>query len=429
MKHGWPAAVFSALTLAAGAIRAAAVAGFGPANCVSLSRSNAGTCVLRTKCAGQDLSSFDVSFDCLAQSGSRQTHSMGIGSFDQEEEYDTDLTCQECLPPATAVASSAVAGATAGVSLASVSVSREVAKLQGARLVDEPAPKAEWYGPEECVGIWRDDKSGSCVMQTDCDKDTQLDVYEFGLVCVDEDNEMTRHLFGMGSFGHKETFNTLIKCSKCQALDEYMNGNKAVNALGKMVGGMKDDLTEVSGAVSKLNAEVFPQKAAAPASAPAAASPAPAMAPAKPVKAAAPPAKFLLAAAKEASPPQPQEPQPQTRPSPKQDVTVAEESGDVVQHVKVKKSQVQEASMQDILAAAVKGAEDRGAVFSTAKKQELANKEDRAAKVAPVTLHQADQEVVAQKHPVAQHEYITNEDDDDEDAEEDHSKDAEEDED
>merc|ERR1740130_2199352 len=77
----------------------------------------------------------------------------------------------------------------------------------------------------------------------------------------------------MGSFGHKETFNTLIKCEKCLALDEYMNGGKAIGALTKMVKGMKEDLSGVTGQVSKLNQEVFP-KVAGPAGAPAAAQPA-----------------------------------------------------------------------------------------------------------------------------------------------------------
>merc|ERR1712072_1242244 len=68
---------------------------------------------------------------------------MGVGSFDEEEEYDTDLKCEECLPPVNKqhevkpiaktnkkpVAKSTKASA--GVSLAALSVSREVTKLRG----------------------------------------------------------------------------------------------------------------------------------------------------------------------------------------------------------------------------------------------------------------------------------------------------------
>lgn len=280
MKTGLAVAL-AAIVCTAHALHAAGSAGFGPANCVSVSRSGTGSCVLHTKCVGQDLSSFDMSFDCVAQSG-RQTHSLGIGSFDLEEDYDTDLKCDECLPPSTGKPLVKHSRTAAGMSLAVVSETREVGKLRGRHRGkgdepaqedepakedeespkdEEPAPEAEWYGPDQCVGVWRDDKSGSCVMQTDCEKDVQLNVYEFGLVCVDQDftgNSMTRHIFGMGSFGHKETFDTLIKCDKCLALDEYMNHDKAINTLTTLVKGMKDDLQGVSSEVQRLNAHVFP---------------------------------------------------------------------------------------------------------------------------------------------------------------------------
>jgi len=274
MKTGLAAAV-ATLALAAAGVDCAAVRGFGPANCVSISRSSAGTCVLRTNCAGQDLSSFDISFECVADSG-REAHSLGRGSFDEQEEYDTDIKCQECLAP---VSKAPIAHPTlakqpegnTGVSLAAVSVSRAHENQ-----AQEPSPKAEWYGPEECVGVWRDDKSGTCIMQTDCDEDIQLNVYEFGLICM-QDLEMTRHIFGMDSFAHKETFSTLISCDQCKALDEYMDGTKAVNALTSAVKGMKDDMKNVTGEVVKLKAEVFPQAAPGP-------GPAPAPASAKPAK-------------------------------------------------------------------------------------------------------------------------------------------------
>lgn len=405
----------AAMTLAASATDAAAVRGFGPASCVSVSRSSAGSCVLHTSCEGQDLSNFDFVFDCLGQKG-RQTHSLGIGSFDTQEDYDTDLKCQECLPPQSAVGkakplaksvSSKRAATHAGESLVVMSESR--ARLRAP--TDENTPKAEWYGPESCVGVWRDDKSKACVMQTDCDKDVQLGVYEFGLVCVAEDEEMTRHIFGMGSFAHKETFNTQIKCEQCLALDEYMDGGKAVGALSKMVKGLKEDMKDVSGGVTKLNAEVFPPKAAGAAAAPA---PAPAKAAAAP--AAAKPAKFLLSppgrsvahapgrsvavATANLVPPPPQQvvalvvpspesaklPPPQPKladvvpPVPAKHPEVSEESQGPVQveHIKRKHSQVvsssapvapaQDASVQDILATAMKNAQDReGGVMGVAK--------------------------------------------------------------
>jgi hypothetical protein len=284
MKSGHFASV-AAVAFVASVIDAASLPRFGPASCVSVSRSSAGTCVVHTQCAGQDLSNFDISFDCVAKSG-RETHSLGIGSFDQEEEYDTDLKCDDCSPPPSnkSVASkpltkrakaATAAKASTGVSFAAVS--RGSQKKQG--ITKASRPQAEWFGPDECVGVWRDEDSGNCIMETDCDEETQLSVYEFGLLCVDSNDEMNRHIFGMGSFGHKENFNTQIKCDECLALDEYQDGNKGVEKLTKLVTSMKTQLQTVSMDVQKLNQHVF---SAGPA-------PAPAPAPAPPAK-----KKFLL---------------------------------------------------------------------------------------------------------------------------------------
>lgn len=435
----------AALALAAGAINVASAQGFGPANCVSLSRSSAGSCVLHTNCAGQDLAKFDFSFDCVAKSG-RQTHSLGVGSFDLQEEYDTDLKCDQCMaPPSKPAASKPLAkraGASAGVSLAAVSVSRATAKLfddpdeEETEKKDEPAPKAEWYGPEECVGVWRDEKSGSCVMQTDCDADVQLAVYEFGLVCVDKDDEMARHIFGMGSFGHKETFSTLIKCEQCLALDEYMDGNKAVGQLTKLVKSIKSGLQDVTGAVGRLNAEVFPKApapagAAGPAGAPGAAVPQ-APAGAAPVK----PAKFLVVAPHQQQPEAPPAPKPtpvqpavakqeeaQSQPQP----VAVEEGGHEVTHVKKKHSQsapVENQSMQEILAAAVKGAQANGvnlgstqAVLEAAKKAPNVPMQATQTQVVREKKQQAVEEVVVEQKQAKQQDDDSLDDEDD-----DHSK-------
>jgi len=423
---------------------------------------------LHTACAGQDLSNFDFSFDCVVNTSSTQTHSMGVGSFDTDEEYDTDLKCQQCLPPGSkkaaaapvvmkkVVAAAAVpakaalsskpvpkpavlkpsrvasskpavvkqvahkkpeapavvaASATATMSKATLEKRRdeleekrhiigekkyqkETAKLDKIESVHKmpppppaenaddaaddfvgpepapgmsfvavrreataaapekaaPAPKnAEWYGPDECVGVWRDDDTGTCFMQTDCDKDTQLSIYEFGLVCIDDYDAMTRHIFGTGSFGRKENFNTHIKCKQCKALDEYIDGDKAVDQLTEAVESMQKDLKQVSSSVAKLNAQVF-SKAAGPA-------------PAAPAPAAAKPTKFLsvekaaqqpsllpsaLAGKREEQERQQQPSQPAVQQPAAQepvsdlgkDVSQITDNGSQVNHVKKKASQV-----------------------------------------------------------------------------------------
>lgn len=404
----------------------AVVSGFGPANCVSVSRSSAGTCVVQTKCTGQDLSKFDISFDCQLKSGS-QTHSMGAGSFDLEEEYDTDLKCDECLPPqgVTGRPLAKRSKSASGVSLAVVSASHEVAKLRGSGPLGdfpeakEEKPEVEWYGPDQCVGVWKDAKSGTCVMQTDCDEDTQLGVYEFGLLCADESDEMTRHVFGMGSFGHKETFNTLIKCDECLALDEYQDGNKGVDKLTNMVKDMRKDLQGVSEEVNKLNVQVFGAVINSPAPAPAAA--APAEAPKKEKK------KALLAkpAVVEQAPAQQEQGPAQPATAPQE--AVEQQPAVAVEHVKLRASQkaaapTQNESMQDILAAAVKNAQANGVVLPATDTQALSQV---TGQKIPQVVQQAVQTVVVEhKQRPAQKQAnqdveIVEEDDEDEGQDED----------
>lgn len=468
MKSGHFASV-AAVAFVASVIDAASLPRFGPASCVSVSRSSAGTCVVHTQCAGQDLSNLDISFDCVAKSG-RETHSLGIGSFDQEEEYDTDLKCDDCSPPPTnkSVASkpltkrakaATAAKSSTGVSFAAVS--RGVQKKQG--ITKASRPQAEWFGPDECVGVWRDEDSGNCIMETDCDEETQLSVYEFGLLCVDSNDEMNRHIFGMGSFGHKENFNTQIKCDECLALDEYQDGNKGVEKLTKLVTSMKTQLQTVSMDVQKLNQQVF------------SAGPAPAPAPAPP-----PPAKkkFLLSkdsnVVVQSSPPQQTE-QAQQAEEEETSVEVVQEEGpavpqqaqqntpsgakeeshewvftgsetpraagstpvNAVQHVKMKASKlaqmgsavkskvitppVQDMSMQDVLAAALKNAASNGVKLPAGSQKALAQMsgmQQQEVKQVAQQGQQQSQEVVVehkQKQKRKQQEDVIYDLDDDED--------------
>jgi hypothetical protein len=70
---------------------------FGPSNCVSVTRSSEGTCVITTDCENLDTSNTDFAFDCVGKNTVR--HSFGFGGFDTQEEFDTDLKCDECNIP------------------------------------------------------------------------------------------------------------------------------------------------------------------------------------------------------------------------------------------------------------------------------------------------------------------------------------------
>merc|ERR1719159_1048457 len=120
------------------------------------------------------------------------------------------------------------------------------------------------YGPGDCVSTWRDEKTGHCIVKTDCTgKDTTE--YMFGLICED-DNGKTRHLFGRDSFDAQETFDTLIPCKTCLKLDnvtkatelEAENAELAqeVNALATEVGAVKQTYQGLEKDVTKLNAAV-----------------------------------------------------------------------------------------------------------------------------------------------------------------------------
>lgn len=73
---------------------------FGPSNCVSVTRSSEGTCVITTDCEHLDTSKTEFAFDCVGTNIVR--HSFGFGGFDSQEEFDTDLKCDECNIPSPA---------------------------------------------------------------------------------------------------------------------------------------------------------------------------------------------------------------------------------------------------------------------------------------------------------------------------------------
>lgn len=73
---------------------------FGPSNCVSVTRSSEGTCVITTDCEHLDTSKTEFAFDCVGTNTVR--HSFGFGGFDSQEEFDTDLKCDECNIPSPA---------------------------------------------------------------------------------------------------------------------------------------------------------------------------------------------------------------------------------------------------------------------------------------------------------------------------------------
>jgi hypothetical protein len=89
------AGVYSTAELAQFKPKEAAV--FGPDFCMSTFLAPAGTCLIRTRCGGVDLSKFNIGVTCLDQSGGYTRYLFGKGSFQAEETFDTLVTCEKCL--------------------------------------------------------------------------------------------------------------------------------------------------------------------------------------------------------------------------------------------------------------------------------------------------------------------------------------------
>lgn len=300
---------------------------FGPKNCVRLTRSHAGSCVISTNCEGVDTSNTEFAFDCIGQNGKGDVvrHSFGVGGFEAAEEFDSEVKCGRCATVSHENEFPIKAPVVRKVEAVLKPVAQPVQKAAAAVAQAVPAPKPEpkheevvpgavslksktnaaaWpfssgekpkgdskavkYGPNGCVSTWRS-AEGHCIMQTKCNKD-DMESYEFGLVCVNKGSPV-KHLFGKDSFDPKETFDTLIKCEKCLGLEDIPDTVAIageVASMAKDVKNIEEVMKNISINVNMLNKAVFPS--AGPAPGPASAAPAPA--------AAAKPAKFLVHEAK-----------------------------------------------------------------------------------------------------------------------------------
>jgi len=338
--------------------------GYGPGHCVTVARSAGGSCVLRTRCEGQDISLYNFQFDCVGgQREQRVRHSLGIGSFDESEEFDTEVQCQRCLPPLslsssslahpdaaaaalTQVPSSASGahalvkaggavlpevkheahgnasygvapslrgaapegqrpttahppaggrrlvppqhgppavplgsappqppptsprrprariaelqlGATAGTNARNAAADRDTAAESDgvARAANGSAVHggASLYGPSMCVSTWRDNRTGHCVLMTDCLPETDLSNYNFGFICVPDEGSVTRHLYGRNSFESHETYYTDVPCQQCLALDDKpMNSIDSITGLLQEVAELKAQIMNISAVINNL---------------------------------------------------------------------------------------------------------------------------------------------------------------------------------
>jgi hypothetical protein len=251
---------------------------FGPGDCVSLSRSASGTCVLATNCEGKDTSAVEFSFLCADATGMEVKHTFGTGGFLDKETYDTEVACDRCLrdgseaestaaaktaeeAPAKAAApakkEAAAAEAEDSDRVASTADSRALLTKFAKSKPEEPAgvppSTSSFYGPGGCVAVYKDDKAGTCWMQTRCQGQNISD-YDFGMNCADADGQITKHMFGKNSFDAEETFNTLVTCDTCLALDQ--EPAKGVSDLAITVLSLEKELDSIKADVKTIHDEM-----------------------------------------------------------------------------------------------------------------------------------------------------------------------------
>jgi len=239
---------------------------YGPNGCVSISRSQQGTCVIATNCGeGVDINKLEFAFDCQ-NAGAVQKHSFGVGGFDLVEDFDTGIKCKQCKAPENHKVhkSHKEKPLRAAVHSPVHMFAKKKATKEG-DLVDK-------YGPGNCVEAWRG-TTGTCILRTQC-KGQDISNYNFGMLCVHNvtSGENVRHLFGENSFDPEEEFDTLVKCERCLGLRQEANETattaaavagakpedlvKSVNTLVDEVGAMATGLEKIKSDVKVLNEKV-----------------------------------------------------------------------------------------------------------------------------------------------------------------------------
>lgn len=204
---------------------------FGPGRCVSLARNPAGSCVIRTKCDGKNISGTAFVFVCINE-GTSQPHALhdfGIGSFAPEETHDTEVKCQKCTSVDSAFRTGGpmVKNALAALPLSrlpSLSVSDHGSTLHSepgysaTELASFKSQESAVYGPvgsdgNHCIEAFKS-PGGTCLIRTKC-AGADLSKFNVGITCVDKSGGYTRYLFGKDTFKAEETFDTLVSCERC----------------------------------------------------------------------------------------------------------------------------------------------------------------------------------------------------------------------
>jgi hypothetical protein len=74
---------------------------YGPSNCIEISQSSTGSCMISTGCEGVDTSMAEFGFTCVRAGKDTEWHSYGKGGFEANEEFDSGMQCDECGGPSS----------------------------------------------------------------------------------------------------------------------------------------------------------------------------------------------------------------------------------------------------------------------------------------------------------------------------------------
>merc|ERR1719181_371212 len=223
---------------------------FGPNSCVSVSRSNKGSCVVSTNCGDKNISTLEFAFVCYNPGTSvpHALHSFGIGGFEANEVFDSGVRCHRC---------STVQNAFAGFDQTSMSLARSLPLGHTAPSADlgtlkEMTPQeAAFYGPKACISTFRS-PAGTCIVQTRCGT-SDISAYDVGITCLDKSGDYTRYLFGKGNFEKEETFDTRIECEVCLGVGAESGEQQIHGVLPKQ---LVEDVNTLKDEVLALKLEV-----------------------------------------------------------------------------------------------------------------------------------------------------------------------------
>jgi len=70
---------------------------YGPKDCIETYKNKNSECVIQTRCAAEDVSSYNFGMICVGEDGTPVNHVFGKGSFDPEEKFNTLIKCKKCM--------------------------------------------------------------------------------------------------------------------------------------------------------------------------------------------------------------------------------------------------------------------------------------------------------------------------------------------